>query len=178
MQFYKTKSPDINNSTRESLEIIDEITSDEINNVCFECGTMDPEFISINNAVFLCSNCVQGHYQFPKDITNIIQNDFNTLSTTELKYLLIGGNKNLIEFINFEYPQLKHCPPSLLYKTRALEYYRKRLSYLVEGGIKPLKPSVAQAYQIINLNNNDKDYYDIYRYSPYKNSKIKKNVNK
>lgn len=110
MKFYKPKTSE-NKTSQENLKLITEIISDEINNVCFECGIVNPEFISLNNAVFLCSTCAEGHNKFPKEISTIIPKDFTLLSTEELKYVLIGGNKTLIEFINFEYPELKHCPP-------------------------------------------------------------------
>ena len=152
MNFYNSNLPEINTNYNEHMQIIREITSDEINNVCFECGTLNPEYISINNGIFLCSNCAQNHYQFPKEISNIIKNDFNLLTLNEIKNLFFGGNKNLIEFINFEYPELKQFPPYILYKTKALEFYRNRLKYFIEGGIQPLKPNLDEGYQLINNN--------------------------
>ena len=152
MKIYKAKSPELNTVYNEHMQIIKEIASDIINNVCFECGKLNPEYISLNNGIFLCSKCVIKHYKFPTEISIIIRNDFNLLTLNELKNLFFGGNKKLIEFINFEFPQLKHCPPFILYKTTALEFYRKRLKYFVEGGIKPIKPSINEARQLINYN--------------------------
>jgi hypothetical protein len=57
------------------IKMIEEISSEQINNVCFECGTNNPEYISINNGVFICQECVQDHLQFPREISTIIIND-------------------------------------------------------------------------------------------------------
>ena len=152
MHFYKKKEE--SNSNNEYIKMIEEIKSEEINNVCFECGSSSPEFISINNGVFLCKECVQNHFNFPKEISTIIINDLCSLNSNEVKKLYLGGNKKLIEFINFDYPSLKQFPPNILYKTRAVDYYRKRLQFYIVGGIKPLKPLFESAYQLISLNNN------------------------
>ena len=165
MYFHKNKSQNniINNISNEKLKMINQIQSDEINNVCFECGTEEPEYISINNGVFICKECVQDHYQFPHEISQIVINDLNGLNNNELKKLFLGGNKKLIEFINFDFPKLKQFPPNILYKTRAVDYYRKRLQFFAYGGIRPLKPIFEYAYQLVNIpksnfNNNLSNY--------------------
>ena len=152
MQFYKKQYKISNN---EFIKMINSIASDEINNVCFECGTNDPEYISINNGVFICKECVQDHFKFPKEISTIMLNDLCSLNINELKKLYLGGNKKLIEFINFDFPRLKQFPPNILYKTRAIDYYRKRLHFFVQGGIRPLKPIFEYAYQLINIPKNN-----------------------
>ena len=153
MQFNKKNQ--YNNKNNEYIKMINSIVSDEINNVCFECGTNDPEYISINNGVFICKECVQDHFQFPREISTIMLNDLYSLNINELKKLYLGGNKKLIEFINFDFPRLKQFPPNILYKTRAIDYYRKRLQFFIQGGIRPLKPIFEYAYQLINIPKNN-----------------------
>ena len=153
MQFYKKKEG--SNLNNEYIKMIEEIKSDPINCVCFECGVNDPEYVSINNGIFICQECVQGHLQFTQEISQIIINDLFSLNNNEVKKLYLGGNKKLIEFINFDFPRLKQFPPNILYKTRAVDYYRKRLEFLVKGGTKPLKPIFESAYQLINLPNDN-----------------------
>ena len=153
MQFHKTKNNQKIPNQSEKSKMTNIIQSDEINNVCFECGTNNPEYISINNAVFICKECVQDHFQFPHEISQIIINDLTNLNISDIKRLFLGGNKRLIEFINFDFPRLKQFPPNILYKTRAVDYYRKRLDFFVQGGIRPLKPIFEYAYQMINIPN-------------------------
>ena len=148
MQFYKKK--ETTNLNNEYIKMIEEINSEQINNVCFECGGSNPEYISINNGVFICHECVQDHLQFPREISTIVINDLYSLNNNEVKRLYLGGNKKLIEFINFDFPRLKQFPPNILYKTRAVDYYRKRLDFYIKGGTKPLKPIFELAYQLNN----------------------------
>ena len=147
MQFYK-KTPEKNNNN-EYLKMTSEIKNDLINNVCFECGAKDPQYISINNAIFICKDCIENHLSFSHNISQIIINDLFSLNLTEIKTLFYGGNRKLIQFINFDFPGLRQLPPEILYRTRAVDYYRKNLKFLVNGGKKPLRPGEKMAYKLV-----------------------------
>ena len=47
---------------------IQEIYKDEMNNECFDCGKSNPDFISANNGVFICKDCMAIHYQFSDEV--------------------------------------------------------------------------------------------------------------
>ena len=138
------------------------------NNECFECSDLNPEFISLNNAIFLCKNCIKNHIHFPKYISNIFKNDLNNLTLKNIQYLCCGGNEKLKQFIKNEFPRLKKFSYQNLYRTYAMDYYRKYLEYLIEGGIKPIKPNKNKAYELLKTNKNKK----------IKNTKINEIVNK
>jgi len=142
------------------IKMIKEKLYDELNNYCVECGNENPEYISINNGVFICVECVQNHLRFPKNISKIIKNNKNSLSLTEIQFLLCGGNKALLDFINNEFPKLSEFPPNILYRTQAMVYYRQNLQYLINGGIPPIKPSNKYAYKISNFLNNVSQNYN------------------
>ena len=125
------------------------------NNECFECSNLNPEFISLNNGIFLCKNCIKNHSSFPKSISNIYKNDLNKLTLKNIQFLCYGGNEKLKRFIQFEFPKLKKISYKNLYITYAMDYYRKNLEYLIEGGIKPIKPNKNKAYELIKINNNN-----------------------
>jgi ADP-ribosylation factor GTPase-activating protein 1 len=154
------------------IKIIEEKINDELNKYCVECGNENPEYISINNGIFICAECAQNHFKFPKNISEIIKNDRKSLTFDEIQPLLCGGNRSLLDFINNEFPKLSEFPPHILYRTEAMVYYRRNLQYLIKGGIPPVKPSMKNAYNITNYyhnynsnnNNNiatENDYYTI-----------------
>jgi hypothetical protein len=128
---------------------IKEIYSDEINNQCFDCGKPNPNFISANNGVFICKDCMGIHYQFSDEISLLIKNNLFLLDDQQINYIYYGGNRKLLEFFNSEYPELINYPPEILYKTLAMQYYRDILFYMVEGGNKPIKPNENTAYKLI-----------------------------
>ena len=127
------------------------------NNECFECSNYNPEFISLNNGIFICKNCVKNHSNLPPSISNILKNGLNNLTLKNIQYLCFGGNEKLKQFIQNEFPKLKKLAFHNLYKTYAMDYYRKYLEYLIEGGIKPNKPNKNKAYDLLKINNNIKN---------------------
>ena len=153
------------------IKMIEEQLNDELNKYCVECGNENPEYISINNGIFICIECAQNHFKFPKNISKIIKNNIQSLTLNEIQPLLCGGNKALLDFINTEFPKLSEFPPHILYRTEAMIYYRQHLQYLINGGIPPVKPSINIAYtfsnfQNLNYNNiltSENDYYHTIR---------------
>jgi ADP-ribosylation factor GTPase-activating protein 1 len=137
---------------------IKNILNEPKNHECFECSQLNPEFISLNNGIFLCRNCAKNHLHLPKIISNITQNNLNNLSPKGIQYLYYGGNRKLIEFLNLDYKNLNQYIPSYFYQTYAMDYYRKNLEYLIEGGIKPIKPSSDKAYELITQTNNNNGF--------------------
>ena len=142
------------------IKMIENKLNDDSNNYCVECGNQDPEYISINNGVFICKECVPTHLKFSKNISKILNNNKNKLTLTEIQYLLCGGNKALLDFINNEFPKLSDFPPNVLYRTQAMVYYRQNLQYLITGGIPPIKPSDKYAYKIANILNDTNENYN------------------
>ena len=127
--------------------------NNKANNYCFDCGKDNPEYISINNGIFICKNCADYHLLYLKKQSKIIINDLNILNNNELKYLYYGGNYKLKEFIKKEYPLLLKIPPNQIYMTLALDYYRQKLKFLIEGGKAPDKPKNNIGF--LNINEND-----------------------
>ena len=143
----------------EKLRKIKEIKNNELNKECFDCGACYPEYISINNGVFICKDCINVHNKFPKQISNTLKNNLSSLNNKELEYMFLGGNQKLLEFVNYEYPQLHKFKVNILYQTKAMQYYRNYLNYLVNGGVKPIRPSEQiNAYELIDLNEEIKKY--------------------
>ena len=143
------------------IQKIEEKIKDEMNDFCVECGEENPEYVSINNGIFICRDCVQIHLKFPTIISKVKKNNIKALTLNEIQYLLCGGNRALLNFICNEYPKLAELPSNILYRTQAMFYYRQNLQYTINGSIAPEKPSVKSAYKIqdlfddsnININN-------------------------
>ena len=132
---------------------INAIKNNELNKECFDCGSCYPDYISLNNGIFICKDCLRLHNKFPKEISNTIKNNLPSLNTKELEIMYLGGNQKLMEFINYDYPQLQKFKTSILYQTKAMQYYRNNLKFMVYGGPRPIKPSEKiNAYELVDIN--------------------------
>ena len=171
---------------------IKSIIKEKSNKICIDCSKPNPEYISLNNAVFICKSCFKEHQKFPINISKLIKNDLSSLTLKELQYLYFGGNKKFYEFINYEYPKLSSLNPYFIYKTKAMEYYRNWLCYLIEGGIEPKKPDESIAFKSIEYKDNIKNkkiekkdnnvitidfYNDCYKYNDKYNRTITRFIN-
>ena len=92
----------------------------------------------------------QLHKNLNSKISLILENNLNKLSIDDIQYLYYGGNKKLMDFIDFEYPILKSINRNKLYLTKGMEYYRRWLRFLIDEGEKPLKPSFEECSQLID----------------------------
>ena len=148
----KIKIKDItNNYLITKYELINKILNQKMNLICFDCRKNSPKNISINNAIFLCQNCAANHKKnFSEKISFIIDNNLNLLSINYLRYLFIGGNQNLDNFINYVFPGLQNYPPEILYRTQALIYYRDNLKFKINEGPEPIYPNELMAYKIVS----------------------------
>ena len=140
-----------NISTIKKLPIIKSIIGDEMNKECFDCGSPNPEFISINNAIFLCRNCSYLHKKFPEEISKIISNNLYKLEETELYYLYYGGNRKMSEFIYLN-PKLSKYKSDILYKMNEMKFYRENLSNIINEKL-GINESI-ENYKYIKNNNN------------------------
>ena len=141
--------------------LINEIYRDKMNSICFDCSSKNISFVSINNGIFLCSECATVHMSFPQEVSIIENSDLYSLTELALKYLAYGGNTRLNDFILDEFPKLENYSQKLLYKTRAMDYYRKRLYYYVNGGSEPKRPSQIVGCQLIPQNQYNKNFVQI-----------------
>ena len=143
---FTTRYPYQNGSRNTMLK---EIMNDELNYECFDChrAYKTPEYVSLNNAIFLCADCAEIHRQLPDYISVIVPNRIRNFSNEQLKLLYYGGNRKLLEFITYDYPKLRYLDPDIMYKTEAMEYYRKYIRANAFDLEYPKKPSPNEAYR-------------------------------
>ena len=67
------------------------VNLDNENKICFDCGGPFPTYVSINNGVFICSNCAKNHSKLGYNISFIHQIN-SPWDPYLLSYALRGGN--------------------------------------------------------------------------------------
>jgi hypothetical protein len=142
---------------------LNEIVSREGNTLCFDCGTENPKWASINNGILLCLKCAGIHRGFGLQISTIRSLQVDSWTEKQVKYLSQGGN---LRFKNFlaEYKIEPSSSIELKYKSKATEYYRNLLRNEVEKifdekfvGNNIPKPDLDSGIQIIEIKQNDKE---------------------
>ena len=142
---------------------LNEIVSREGNTVCFDCGTENPKWASINNGILLCLKCAGIHRGFGLQISTIRSLQVDSWTEKQVKYLSQGGNDRFKNFLS-EYKIEPSSSIELKYKSKATEYYRNLLRNEVEkifdekfeGNNMP-KPDLETGIQILEIKQNDKE---------------------
>ena len=142
---------------------LNEIVSREGNSLCFDCGSENPKWASINNGILLCLKCAGVHRGFGLQISTIRSLQVDSWSEKQVKYLSQGGNKRFKDFLS-EYNIEPSSSIELKYKSKASEYYRNILRSEVEKlfdekfeGINIPKPDLTRGIQILETKQNDKE---------------------
>ena len=117
-------------------------------NVISNLGAIHPQWISVNNAVYVCYNCSGVHRGFGVQISFVRSLSMDGLSDQQKKLLSLGGNKRFMEFM--EMYELGSEPANIKYKTRAAEFYRGMIKAMAEGKTySEVMPELADGKMII-----------------------------
>ena len=97
------------------------------NNVCVECKSPMPSFVSINNSILLCDKCAERHLKLGYNVS-YIRHFREGWDAYLLSYLERGGNSRFIR-LSKKY-NLDDMPIEQKFKTRILEYHRLLVSII------------------------------------------------
>ena len=132
------------------------------NKKCFDCDTKSCQWASINNGIFLCTNCSGIHRGLGVEksyIRSILQDNW---SEYQLDFMYKGGNKQLKDLLNEYSFDSKTMDSQRFYRTKIMDYYRKYLKSKVEGvTFNESPPSKEEAFEesLININNNNENKF-------------------
>ena len=150
-----------------SNEAFTELMKIKENKRCFDCNIKSCQWASINNGIFLCTNCSGIHRGLGVDKSYIRSILWDNWTENQLEFMKQGGNKNLKEFL-LEYPyDIKQITPDKFYGSKIISYYRKLLKSKVDKTkfdvLPPSKEEAFEENEVINLNkeNNFSSYGSI-----------------
>ena len=134
-----------------------ELIKKQGNEKCVDCGEEPVKFVSINNAVFICSSCINYHLALGSDIS-FVKNIEDHFDESDIKYLSLGGNTRFLsnleeyELINKDSQYSKdENTIQTKYVFYASEYFRELIKAEVYIGEKPEKPDKELAQSLIEF---------------------------
>ena len=113
----------INNDIKKQLE---QLSNEEENKKCFDCGAQPARMVSLNNGIYLCHSCSEEHKKIEAE-TNIIKSiTLEQWNKNQLDIMKKGGNMKLRIFLEQNNINT-NIDKNILYNSKIMLYYRNKL---------------------------------------------------
>ena len=113
----------INNDIKKQLE---QLSNEEENKKCFDCGAQPARWVSLNNGIYLCHSCSEEHKKIEAE-TNIIKSiTLEQWNKNQLNIMKKGGNMKLRIFLEQNNINT-NIDKNILYNSKIMLYYRNKL---------------------------------------------------
>lgn len=116
------------------MDFDDELESlkTDLNKFCCECLSPDPEWVSVNNGIFICIKCAGQHRAYGVNISFVRSLKLDLIEGDQIEMLKRGGNRKFLEFVQLYKLNHDEYVSSTKFITKASNFYRSLLRQAVE----------------------------------------------